>query len=570
MNKAIRTIGLILFLILIFGIKSNVVAASPDTLTEASIGYEYAFEEAIKQYNIGNYSQALSLFKKCLEVNNRSSAAHYQIANIYLMAGDSKAALEFARAAYLLDSSNKWISLLLIKCYQLVDRNDSAIFILQRLLSTNDDDLNLMYEYGSLLSNTGKYDKAIACFNAIDLRIGLNEGTSLARQQIYMQKHEIDSATKELMSLIKAFPSEMKYLGMLAELYSSIHANSKAKEIYKRIFQNDSTNSLALISIADFYRDIKEYDNAIFQMNKVLNNPDIQLESKLGLVIGYIRNDSDLLSNLTFVKKSIEKLELLYPGNSQVDKLLVDFFIRTNNYDSAIVVIDRFISSETSKEIWQQYFFLMNARNMHKKIIQNFGEAKIHAADMVGIYIITGIANMQMDNYREAINVLSEGMIVQNISKMEKIEILKYEGEAFFKLKEMHLSDSCFDEVLQLDPLNYLVLNNYSFYLALRDTELYKAKLMSGKVVKRFPENSTYIDTYAFILMKLKKFNAAYKWMKKAVILNKSEDPEIYEHMGDILFFKGKKQEAIIFWKKAKEKGRSDINIDEKPKLLIK
>jgi predicted negative regulator of RcsB-dependent stress response len=93
---------------------------------------------------------------------------------------------------------------------------------------------------------------------------------------------------------------------------------------------------------------------------------------------------------------------------------------------------------------------------------------------------------------------------------------------------------------------------------------------MSGKVIKRFPENSTYIDTYAFILMKLHKFNAAYKWMKKAVILNKGGDPEIYEHMGDILFLKGNKQEAIIFWKKAKENGRSDINIDEKPKLLIK
>ena len=58
MNKSIYIVYIGLSLFLLFAGKSNVHAAVPDTLNGSSIEYEYAFEEAIKQCNFGNYSQA--------------------------------------------------------------------------------------------------------------------------------------------------------------------------------------------------------------------------------------------------------------------------------------------------------------------------------------------------------------------------------------------------------------------------------------------------------------------------------------------------------------------------------
>jgi tetratricopeptide (TPR) repeat protein len=570
MNKLYSSLRLIGSLILVLASKSFVIAATPDTLNGASIEYEYAFEEAIKQCNFGNYAQSLYLFKKCLEVNSHSVASYYQISNIYLLAGDSKAALNYARSAYLFDISNKWSSLLLIKCYQLIDRNDSALVILERLMKLNFENLDLKYEYGNLLSNNGKLDEAIKCFNEIDKKIGVNEGTALARHQIYLQKHDFEHAISELNTLINAFPDEIRYLGMLAELYSSIHKSDKAKAIYEKIFKIDSTNNLALISIADFYRDIKDYEKSFVQLDKVLAKPEIQLESKMGVIIGYIRNDSDLILNKDRIRNKIGKLALDYPGDVKVEKLLVDYFIRTNSFDSAISLIDRFIDKEDNQEIWEQYFLLLNARYKYETILLKFSQAKNHAGNITGIYIIAGIANIQLKKYYEAVGILNDGLEIKSIKNIDKIEMLKYKGEALFKLGQSKLSDSCFEEVIKINPLDYLVLNNYSFYLALRDTLLKKAKAMSRKVIKRYPENATYLDTYAFILIKMHRYNAAYRYMVKAIIYNENGDSEIFEHMGDILFIKGKRQEAIEYWTKAKAKSRTEINIDDKIKSFGK
>ncbi len=546
------------------------IAAVPDTINRNSLEYEYAFEEALKQYNFGNYSQALFLFKKCLEVNKQSTASNYQLANIYLMAGESQNALLFARQAYILDNSNKWISLLLIKCYQLVDRNDSAIIVMEKLLSFDKESLGLTFEYGNLLASAGRFNEAVKCFNSIDLKAGINEATALARQQIYIQQKNFKEAVTELEKLIGIFPNEIRYLGMLAELYSSMHQVDKAKEIYNNIFQIDSTNSLALISITDFYRSIKEYDKSSILLKRVIDNQGIQLDSKLGLVIAYIRSDSDLLANKSQIRNSIAKLSVKYPSEIKVEKLLVDYFIRTNNYDSAIVVIEKFIGSEENKDIWEQYFLLLNSTRKFNTIVVQFPEAKKFAANVAGIYIIAGIANIQLNKFAEAVESLNAGFIVKDLKPDEKAEILEYKAEALFKMKAYKESDSCFEEVLKFEPSNFLVLNNYAYYLGLRDTALKKACKFSKRTIKANPGNAVYLDTYGYLLMRMHKYNRAYFWLKKANDFNRTEDPDIYEHMGDVLFFKGRISEAKDYWNKARQKGKEKLNIDEKMKLLMK
>jgi len=74
---------------------------------------------------------------------------------------------------------------------------------------------------------------------------------------------------------------------------------------------------------------------------------------------------------------------------------------------------------------------------------------------------------------------------------------------------------------------------------------------MSEKLVKQFPSNATYLDTHAWVLFQLQKFQQAKKYMKRA--LDNEEEPSgvMLEHYGDILFHLGEKNEAVIYWKKA-------------------
>ena len=65
--------------------ESGVVVTDVDTLSEEKeLEYYYTFIEANKQKFLGNYTRAVALFYQCLEVNEKSAAAMYEISNINL------------------------------------------------------------------------------------------------------------------------------------------------------------------------------------------------------------------------------------------------------------------------------------------------------------------------------------------------------------------------------------------------------------------------------------------------------------------------------------------------------
>jgi Tfp pilus assembly protein PilF len=53
-------------------------------------------------------------------------------------------------------------------------------------------------------------------------------------------------------------------------------------------------------------------------------------------------------------------------------------------------------------------------------------------------------------------------------------------GDAYNATKAYDKSDKAYDDALAVDPANEAVLNNYSYYLALRKTNLEKAEKMSS------------------------------------------------------------------------------------------
>ena len=74
-----------------------------------------------------------------------------------------------------------------------------------------------------------------------------------------------------------------------------------------------------------------------------------------------------------------------------------------------------------------------------------------------------------------------------------------------------------FDNILKEDPENVMVLNNYAYYLSEDNENLDKAEKMSKITITKEPENSTYLDTYAWILFRLKSYDKALEYITKAV-----------------------------------------------------
>lgn len=83
-----------------------------------------------------------------------------------------------------------------------------------------------------------------------------------------------------------------------------------------------------------------------------------------------------------------------------------------------------------------------------------------------------------------------------------------------------------------------MVLNNYAYYLSLKKKDLQRAEEMSRKSNEIEPDNATYLDTYAWVLYQLKRYDEAKQYMDRAVELMTKEEldesPDVRLHIKKI------------------------------------
>jgi len=111
------------------------------------------------------------------------------------------------------------------------------------------------------------------------------------------------------------------------------------------------------------------------------------------------------------------------------------------------------------------------------------------------------------------------------------------------------------------------VMNNYAYYLSLEKLELKKAEKMSAKTVELEPKNSTYLDTYAWILYQQGSYSLAKFYIERAIdnLSKEVEKGEVLEHYGDILWMSNQDEKALEMWQKSLDAG----NKTDKLKLKI-
>ena len=108
------------------------------------------------------------------------------------------------------------------------------------------------------------------------------------------------------------------------------------------------------------------------------------------------------------------------------------------------------------------------------------------------------------------------------------------------------------------------VINNYSYYLSLREEKLEYAESLSKKTIIIEPNNSTYLDTYAWILFKLEKYQDALFYIKRAFEHGGAQSEVIVEHYGDIQFMVGNAETALELWKLSNEMGNNNKELIKK------
>ena len=178
-------------------------------------------------------------------------------------------------------------------------------------------------------------------------------------------------------------------------------------------------------------------------------------------------------------------------------------------------------------------------------------------------YLYNGIALSRIGRHDEAIESLITGRDVVVDNPILQAQFWSSLGDAYNEAKRFSDSDKAYDKALALEPDNAGTLNNFAYYLSVRNEQLEKAERMSKRSLEITPAAATYMDTYAWVLFRAGKFPEARVWIEKA-LASGEPDGVVVEHYGDILFELGDADGALEQWRKAKTLGGGSSALDRK------
>jgi len=197
-------------------------------------------------------------------------------------------------------------------------------------------------------------------------------------------------------------------------------------------------------------------------------------------------------------------------------------------------------------------------------LVMNFCDVvSKHEPELLEPYKQKSVAYFWMGQNDDALSMLSEGL--KNVQRAkDKAELFNLRGDFHHTLNEKELMYADYDSTLAYDPDNINVLNNYAYYMSLEDRDLKKALSMSAKTLEAEPLSATYLDTYAWILFRMKRYKESLQYLEKAMRYLDTDNPEIYEHYGDVLYMCGEKEKALENWHKAKRMESQSNTLDRK------
>ncbi|WP_292265074.1 tetratricopeptide repeat protein [Butyricimonas sp.] len=569
MNKLVKSLFVILFLLCAIQVFADKKKAVEPTLEgEAKVQFDYAFMEGVRFKILGDLKSSLTYFDQCMKIYNRSAAVRYEISSILSLGEDLNLPLQLMREAVQLESDNIWYNLLLANILQKKSMIEEACKVYDELIAKHPEREDFYIIQVDLYTSTEKWEKAIEVLNRYEKQFGVNEPAIIEKAKLYSKMDNVKRASSEIMKLIKKYPENTDYLGLLAELYLSHNQEKKGLQLLNRIVKDYPDNGFVQFYLADYYRTKKDSLNTEKYIRLALANDNIDNNLKVQYLLKLLVNQADLSLSTDHIYRYVQLLLEKYPGDLSVRTLNADFLKRENKLEECKKELEFIISKEKNNYlVWEELMLLSNQLGDTAAMKSEGLECLNYFPNEPLPYMMISLPMLIEGNYAKATGYLQKGLELAPDKSFIKSQLYAYLGECYYKQDSIEIAFSMFDSAIAINPNDIMTFNNYSYYLSLRNERLNQAEKMISTALSADPNNATFLDTYAWVLFKLKNYSLARFYMRSAIENTEEPSGVLYEHYGDILYMNGDKEEALKMWKKALELG-DDISDNLKNKIV--
>ena len=534
--------------------------------------YNYFFLEGVRQQEMGNLTAAFDLLRHARDLNPNAPEVYYLLAPYYVdLKDDTRSRAYYERAATLDPENSSYIE----KLGQLyVSQKDypNAINAYEKLYALNKARVDVLQILYQLYGSQNEFKQMINVLNRIEVLEGSSEQISLSKMQIYEQMGEKRKEYDELKSLVDSHPLDLNYKVMFGNWLLQNGKKKEAVKLYRNVLKEEPTNALAKLSLLDYYRTIGDQATVDVITQELLQSPKTEKETKIALLRQVISSNQQ-----ANVSDSAEVMKLFSQALS-VPQTDADILMMKAAYMSLKKMpkaeINRVYEQAIDVEPDNSRARIALIQNIwdtgdYDKVIAICRPAQEYNPEEMVFYYFQGMAQYQKHENDAALQTFRKG--VSQIKADSNPDVVSdfyaLMGEILHEKGRLAESFQAYDSCLQWKPDNIAAMNNYAYYLSEANKDLPKAEQLSYKTIKAEPNNSTFLDTYAWILFQQKRYEEAKIYIDQAIRSDSTLTGVVKEHAGDIYAMTGDIDKALEFWQQSLKGGNQSAVLKKKIQL---
>ncbi len=560
MKKKPISIFLLISLFLFFSSFKS-VTQDEDSLAVNSFSvlqkHNYFYLEGLNQKFKGSYDAAYDLFTYSLVVDEQPTAL-YELAMLEVRMGDMESAVDKLEKAVVMDSTNYWYAQSLVGLYQQLDRREDALALTERMVEWFPTKVEVLFALLDLYNQIEDSDNMLQVLDRIEEKMGKSEQLSMEKFRLYLHFEEEDKALEEIKELVAEYPNDLRYYVLLGDVLMQLERKEEAYKIYQEVLQEEPDNVMALLSMASYYEKMEDYEQYEKQLDYLLATKNVLPEIKISILRMIISKGDTTESDSLNITNRFHKALSADEEDEQVSLFYAQYLLSKKNNKAAKPLLEKVVDlNPVNKTARLMLLSIVAQENDFEGIIKVCEPGIIATPEAIEFYFYLAIAYNQVGRFEETIEVCKKALerVDDNTAKEVISDFYAIMGDVYHQQNKKEESYAAYDSALVHNANNMGVLNNYAYFLSEENKHLDQAKDMSYKTIKAEPKNSTYLDTYAWILFLKGNYAEAKIYIDDALKNGGDESEVIVEHSGDIYYLNGEKERALELWVQAKELG---------------
>lgn len=520
--------------------------------------YRYLYIEAIRQKDMGNYVEALELFRRCHQLRPKAAETNYALGIFYLALSKDSVGMDYLKAAVDEEPENSEFAEQLAQACLYRNRISEAAEVYERLSREQSGRSEYIELLVRIYEQQRDYPKMLDALSRLEILEGQQEEITLAKMQVHQMMGDSEGAFNDLKGLTDAYPNDMNLQVMMGNWLLGNGRKEEALATFQRVMREEPSNAKGQMSLMDYYRAEGNTNMADSLLYVMLVNPQTEPKLRVALLRDWVQHSEQQGGDSLRCTELFNRVLALPQATSEVAEMRAAYLeLKEAPRDSIRSAWERVLEiTPENVSARLQLITMLWQDSIDENVIRECRKATEYVPNEPVLYYYLGLAQYLNKHYDDAVASLRRG--AANISKETPVrissDIFEMLGDVLQKLHRTSEAYAAYDSCLVYDPDKVMCLNNYAYFLSCDNRDLKKAEKMSYRAITAEANNSTYLDTYAWILYQQQRYDEARIYIDRALENDTTDtepNGEILDHAGDIYYRLGLSAEALDFWKRA-------------------